>query len=385
MHALTSSWKTKRNPMNGESGLYVKDVSLAFRSETILSNANLTVEMGGILALLGPSGSGKSTLLRVIAGLQPPDRGRVFIDGRDVTHTPPQERGVSMLFQQPALFPGKTISTNALAARRARKVAKAEITEATAEVLAMMDEFDLTRHKEKVADHLSGGQYQRAAIIRCLTNARGSKLLLLDEPFQSNLNLALRWRLMEWIRNWQRKQKLTCLLVTHDFAEAAFFADRIAVIDDGRGKIVTDHAMAMFNRPPDLEIARIVGPTNEWELRKFAYKLPIPELEPTPPENTGAEWSMCRPSNVTAVPNGMGFEVETRTFLGPWVRLELASIAVPTFKITADMSASAAACIQQTCGLRIERFHVAFYDNRLELLRPGSAAENGVPVTPEAQ
>jgi len=354
--------------MDNDSGLLVQRVSFSISGQTILDKATVSIPSGATLALLGTSGSGKTSLLRIIAGFLAPDAGRVFVDNRDVTDVSPEVREISMLFQQPALFPKRTILDNALAARVAKRSPQSDINEARSEILGMIDEFRLTAHKRKIADALSGGEFQRAAIVRCLANATKSKLLLLDEPFQSNLNLSMRWSLMEWVKDWLKRRELTCLFVTHDFAEAAFLSSRIAVLDEVTHSITMGDSSTLYNSPPNLAIARIVGPLNEWELRKFAYKLPIPELQQTPVSKARAEWCMCRPSSVGLEPEGTGFKMRSQTFLGSFVRIELNSLAQSGFTITADVPARIADGLQKSCGVRLRPDDVSFYDDQEELI-----------------
>jgi ABC-type sugar transport system ATPase subunit len=364
--------------MNEGSGLLVRNVSLSISDDdtmrTILDRSNLSIATGETLALLGTSGSGKTSLLRIIAGLQKPDTGRVFIDNVDVTNLPPEARNVSMLFQEPALFPGKTTMENAIAARIAKKLPRKEINEATAEIYQMMDQFQLTLHRWKQVSILSGGEFQRAAIVRCIANATRSKLLLLDEPFQSNLNLSLRWALMEWLKDWLAARQLSCLLVTHDFSEAAFFANRIAVIDEDKHSIITGNPETLYNMPPNLAVARIVGPVNLWELQKFNYKLPVPELQYNPVNENGAEWCLCRPSNVIIDPKGSGFEVKSNSFLGAMIRVELISLVDPNFALIADIPPISASMLQKTCGAHISRDNVSFYDDHQERIIGANAS-----------
>jgi ABC-type sugar transport system ATPase subunit len=354
--------------MSDLSGLVVSGISLSFRGDAILVDAGLSIPARGTLALLGPSGSGKTSLLRVIAGLQKLDRGRILIDNHEVTDLPPQARNVAMLFQEPALFPKQTIMDNALAAQRARRVPKKDINEATTRILEMMDQFDLAAQRRKPVEVLSGGQMQRAAIVRCLTNAANARLLMLDEPFQSNLNLSLRWSLMTWLKEWLAERDLTCLIVTHEFSEAAYLTENIAVIDQDKHSIVSGKASEFYHRPPSLTVARIVGPTNEWRLDGYGRQPPIAELIPSPVSEKRAVWCMCRPSDVAIDPAQSHFSVKSKIFLGPTVRVQLESLVVPDFLITADVPVSICAELQAACGVRIDRALVSFYDNEQELV-----------------
>jgi ABC-type Fe3+/spermidine/putrescine transport system ATPase subunit len=349
-------------------GLEVTGVSLSIGREDILRGISVRVPAGDCLALLGPSGSGKTSLLRIIAGLQKPDAGRVFIDGRDVTNSAPGDRQISMLFQEPALFPGKTIIENALAARLAKGAPKHQVEAAITDASEMIDLFQLTRQKDKPVDVLSGGQYQRAALVRCLVNATDSTLLLLDEPFQSNLNLSLRWELMRCLKEWLSKgsRKLTSLLVTHEFAEAAYFANRIAIIDEATRAAETDSVEGLYDRAANPTIARTVGPINCWKVRSGA--MPLSVLEPDPSWTVAAEQCICRPSRVQILRDRSGFKVINKTFLGSISRIVLSSQSVTDFEITADVPLDDAPEVGQTCGIEISQKYVAFYDANQKLI-----------------
>jgi ABC-type Fe3+/spermidine/putrescine transport system ATPase subunit len=350
-------------PMVDIAGLRISGLSYKIGGQELFSDAELAIPRGEVVALLGPSGSGKTSLLRLIVGFDRPQRGRIIIESEDKTATSPEARKISMLFQHPASFPSKTIMENALAARRARRAPKTEINAATADIADMMEEFDLSRDKDKRVADLSGGEYQRAAIIRCLSNASESVLLLLDEPFKSTLNYTLRWQLMEWLRDWQKKKRITTLLVTHDFTEASFLAERVAVIDKYRKMIVSGDANTLFNRSPNIQVAEIVGATNKWELRKFNYKLPVLGLD-LDLVSKGAEWCVCRPCHIGIDLKGAGFVVVSKTLLGPLVRCVMMSVANPEFKVTADVLPSTGETLRDKCAVKIDCEAVVLYDDR---------------------
>ena len=193
-----------------------------------LDNVDFEVPSGSLTALLGPSGSGKSTLLRAIAGLDLPDTGTITINGRDVTHIPPQRRGIGFVFQHYAAFKHLTVRDNVAFGLKIRKRPKAEIKE---KVDNLLEVVGLSGFQTRYPNQLSGGQRQRMALARAL--AVDPHVLLLDEPFGA-LDAKVREDLRAWLRRLHDEVHVTTVLVTHDQAEALDVADRIAVLNKGR-------------------------------------------------------------------------------------------------------------------------------------------------------
>ena len=193
-----------------------------------LDNVDFEVPSGSLTALLGPSGSGKSTLLRAIAGLDLPDTGSVTINGRDVTHIPPQRRGIGFVFQHYAAFKHLTVRDNVAFGLKIRKKSKVEIK---AKVDNLLEVVGLAGFQTRYPNQLSGGQRQRMALARAL--AVDPEVLLLDEPFGA-LDAKVREDLRAWLRRLHDEVNVTTVLVTHDQAEALDVADRIAVLNKGR-------------------------------------------------------------------------------------------------------------------------------------------------------
>ncbi len=193
-----------------------------------LDNVDFEVPSGSLTALLGPSGSGKSTLLRAIAGLDLPDTGTITINGRDVTHIPPQRRGIGFVFQHYAAFKHLTVRDNVAFGLKIRKRPKSEIK---AKVDNLLEVVGLSGFQTRYPNQLSGGQRQRMALARAL--AVDPEGLLLDEPFGA-LDAKVREDLRAWLRRLHDEVHVTTVLVTHDQSEALDVADRIAVINKGR-------------------------------------------------------------------------------------------------------------------------------------------------------
>ncbi len=185
------------------------------------------IEEGEFFAFLGPSGCGKTTTLRVVAGLEVPDSGRVFFDGRDVTDEPPERRNAAMVFQSYALFPHMNVFENVAFGLRARKMPKPDVITRVEEGL---DLVQLSGMGKRRVTELSGGQQQRVALARAL--AVHPRILLLDEPL-SNLDAELRYSTRIQLAELQKRLKITAIYVTHDQEEALELAQRIAVLKDG--------------------------------------------------------------------------------------------------------------------------------------------------------
>jgi spermidine/putrescine transport system ATP-binding protein len=216
---------------------------------------NLTVERGEFFSLLGPSGCGKTTTLRLIAGFDPPDSGRVRLEGRDVTNLPPQRRPVNTVFQNYALFPHLTVWENVAFGPRARGLAAADIRRRVAEALAVVQLEPLARRRPH---ELSGGQQQRVALARALVNRPVA--LLLDEPLAA-LDPFLRRSVQGELKRIQRELGLTVLMVTHDQEEALALSDRLAVMRAGR--IEQDGTpRQLYDAPTNPFVAEFLGRAN---------------------------------------------------------------------------------------------------------------------------
>ncbi|MGX9792420.1 sulfate/molybdate ABC transporter ATP-binding protein [Mycobacterium sp. MMS18-G62] len=208
--------------------IIVRGANKRYGDFAALDNVDFEVPSGSLTALLGPSGSGKSTLLRAIAGLDLPDTGTITINGLDVTHIPPQRRGIGFVFQHYAAFKHLTVRDNVAFGLKIRKRPKAEVKE---KVDNLLEVVGLAGFQTRYPNQLSGGQRQRMALARAL--AVDPQVLLLDEPFGA-LDAKVREDLRAWLRRLHDEVHVTTVLVTHDQAEALDVADRIAVLNKGR-------------------------------------------------------------------------------------------------------------------------------------------------------
>jgi putative spermidine/putrescine transport system ATP-binding protein len=226
-----------------------------YGSHLALSEFDLTLAAGELVALLGPSGSGKTTALRVLAGLESTDDGRILIDGSDVSALPTSRRDLGMVFQSYSLFPHLSAGENVEFGLRMRRVPAAQRRARAAEAL---DLVGLGGHDDRYAHQLSGGQQQRVALARALVTE--PRVLLLDEPL-SALDAKVRVSLREQIRRIQTELGITTLFVTHDQDEALAVADRVAVMRNGRIEQVGTPE-DLYTRPATPFIADFVGLSN---------------------------------------------------------------------------------------------------------------------------
>ncbi len=235
--------------------LDLEDVTVRYGSALAVDRVTLAIEPGEVVALLGPSGCGKTTLLRVIAGFVRQARGRVRVDGTAIDHLPANQRNVSIVFQNYALFPHMTVSENVAYGLRARGARGPDVD---ARVSRFLDIVQLGSFRERLPRQLSGGQQQRVALARAL--AVEPSILLLDEPFAA-LDRNLRLDMQIEVKRLQRSLGLTTILVTHDQDEAMSVADRIAVMNKGRVEQF-DSPVAIYDRPQTLFVNGFIGSTN---------------------------------------------------------------------------------------------------------------------------
>ncbi|MEU9112193.1 sn-glycerol-3-phosphate ABC transporter ATP-binding protein UgpC [Streptomyces sp. NPDC048483] len=213
---------------------------------------DIAIEDGEFLVLVGPSGCGKSTSLRMLAGLEDVDGGVIRIGDRDVTHLPPKDRDIAMVFQNYALYPHMTVADNMGFALKIAGVPKAEIRQKVEDAAKILD---LTEYLGRKPKALSGGQRQRVAMGRAIV--REPQVFLMDEPL-SNLDAKLRVQTRTQIAGLQRRLGITTVYVTHDQVEAMTMGDRVAVLKDGLLQQI-DSPRNMYDRPANLFVAGFIG------------------------------------------------------------------------------------------------------------------------------
>jgi multiple sugar transport system ATP-binding protein len=232
--------------------LSIQNIQKTYQKTQILKGIDLGIEAGEFLILVGPSGCGKSTLLSMIAGLDSPSAGRIFIGDRDVTDLPSKDRDIAMVFQSYALYPNMTVAQNIAFGLEIRKVPKPEREAAVARVAQMLQMDHLLNRKP---GQLSGGQRQRVAMGRAL--AREPKLFLFDEPL-SNLDAKLRVEMRAEIKQLHQRTRTTTVYVTHDQVEAMTLGDRIAVMKDGLVQQFGTPA-EIYTQPANRFVAEFIG------------------------------------------------------------------------------------------------------------------------------
>ena len=238
--------------------LEIRNLTKSFDGQHAVDDVNLTIYKGEIFALLGASGCGKSTLLRMLAGFESPTQGQILLDGQDLSHVPPYQRPINMMFQSYALFPHMTVEQNIAFGLKQDKLPKAEIASRVAEMLTLVHMQEYAKRKPH---QLSGGQRQRVALARSL--AKRPKLLLLDEPMGA-LDKKLRDRMQLEVVDILERVGATCVMVTHDQEEAMTMAGRIAIMN--RGKFVQiGEPEEIYEHPTTRFSAEFIGSVNVFE------------------------------------------------------------------------------------------------------------------------
>ena len=230
----------------------LENLTKSFGSFTAVDNFNATLEDGELVSLLGPSGCGKSTILNMLAGILPVTSGKILFDGEDVTHVPPEKRGIGLVFQNYALYPHMTVLQNICFPLEIQRVPKAERI-ARAKEIAKLVHVD--EQLDKKPGEMSGGQQQRVAIARALV--KRPRLLLLDEPL-SNLDARLRLEMREEIRRIQLETGVTSIFVTHDQEEAMSISDHIVLMKNGVLQQY-DKPQALYAEPANQFVADFLG------------------------------------------------------------------------------------------------------------------------------
>ena len=239
-----------------ESFLELKNLKKSFApGEAVLQGINLTIRQGEFVTLLGASGCGKTTTLRIIAGLEQPDSGSVWLEGQDVTALEPNQRDVNTVFQNYALFPHMNVADNIGYGLKIRKAPKAEIKKKVKEMLELVQ---LEGYEKRKPSELSGGQKQRVAIARALAN--NPRVLLLDEPLGA-LDLQLRRTMQLELKRLQKKLGITFIYITHDQEEAINMSDRIVVMNQGQFEQIGTPD-EIYNHPKTSYVAAFVGNAN---------------------------------------------------------------------------------------------------------------------------
>jgi len=241
----------------------LQGVAKRFGSFQAVQNIDLEIKTGTLVALLGPSGCGKSTLLRLIAGLETPDQGKIWLSGQDATQQKLQDRNIGFVFQHYALFKHLTVRENIAFGLSVRKASKKVMEERVSQLLELVQ---LSGMENRYPAQLSGGQRQRVALARAL--AIEPSVLLLDEPFGA-LDAKVRKDLRQWLRRLHDEVHVTTIFVTHDPDEAMEVSDEIVVMSKGKVEQVGTPAQ-IYDQPASAFVMGFLGPVNQlhnaWEL-----------------------------------------------------------------------------------------------------------------------
>ena len=307
------------------SFLQLNGVTKFYGDTCAVADMNLSVEKGEFVSLLGPSGCGKTTTLQMIAGFEPVTRGRIELDGRDITHAKANSRGLGIVFQTYALFPHMTVKDNVSFGLEMRRMPKAERAERVRDALGLVH---LQAHADKYPREMSGGQRQRVALARALVIE--PPVLLLDEPL-SNLDAKLREEMQFELRQIQRKVGTTTVMVTHDQSEAMSVSDRVVVMEAGRATQV-GQPFDVYEHPRNRFISTFVGKANLLEgrvegdgrdtlqaVRVGGLLVPIGPVGQPGFRPGAAVLLTIRPEKLQLVPDGSGRlqgDVVERFFLG---------------------------------------------------------------------
>jgi sulfate transport system ATP-binding protein len=314
----------------------LEGLSKGYSGTPAVSRVSLEIHNGEMFVLLGPSGSGKSTLLRMIAGLTEVEEGRVLLDGREVTHLSPSERGIGFVFQNYALFRNMSVGENVEFALRVRKL-PVDLRRRRREEL--LEVVGLAGYAERRPSQLSGGQQQRVALARALASA--PPFLLLDEPFGA-LDARIRSDLRQALRRIQRELGVTAVFVTHDQEEAFELADRVGVMNFGE-LLEVGPPQDLYLRPRSAFVATFLGVSNflvgEAGPRSVRLGEVLLALEPEAAEPPAGQrvQILLRPEDLelartreelgsTALGQG---RVEERSFSGPYERLSVRLERIP--------------------------------------------------------
>ena len=351
----------------------LRGIAKQFGEFAAVRNIDLDVPTGALIALLGPSGCGKTTLLRIIAGLETPDEGQVFFDGRDATLWPIRARKVGFVFQHYALFRHMSVFENVafglkVKARRERPSA----SDIRKKVLALLELVQLGWAGDRYPAQLSGGQRQRVALARAL--AVDPDVLLLDEPFGA-LDSQVRHELRRWLRRLHDELHFTSIFVTHDQQEAIEVADTIVVLNRGRIE-QSGIPSQVYDLPTSAFVHRFLGQVNEIpvEVRDGRSYLGPIDISSVAESHAGvadvsagspSKFALIRPHEIEIGPVAVGWPATVMAVrvIGPIVRLELCATGQPAnepleAEISRERYEAERFAVGQKVGLRFRRWQV---------------------------
>ena len=293
----------------------IRKVAKRFGTFTALHSIDLTIHDQEFMCLLGASGCGKTTLLRMIAGLETPSEGEIWIGGRRVDHLPPRERGISMVFQNYAVFPHLTVFENIAFGLRMQKLPQAEVESRVKRTAGLMHIDQLL---QRYSGQLSGGQRQRVAVARAL--AMEPDVILMDEPL-SNLDALLRMEMRAELKGVLAESKTTTIYVTHDQVEAMSMADRISVMHKGH-IVQAATPIEIYRNPAARFVGSFIGnpPMNFLPATRTANGFDVAGLVLPGPAKGGDKLEFAiRPEDLVVGKEGLRATVRVIEPLGPHV------------------------------------------------------------------
>ncbi len=326
------------------AGVKLVGVSKRFGKFTAVKNINIHVRDREFLVMLGPSGCGKTTILRIIAGLEKPSTGQVYIGDEIVAdadrdyHLPPKDRDVAMVFQSYALYPHMNVYQNIAFPLQLRKVPKEEIDRVVKDVADLLGIRDILHKKPS---ELSGGQRQRVALGRAIV--RQPRVFLMDEPL-SNLDAKLRIKMRMELRKLQKELGITTIYVTHDQMEAMTMGDRIVVMNNGKIQQIGEPG-EIYRKPVNTFVAGFIGSppmnlidatvTEDGALDTGEFRLKIPEIADVVGDYVGEDVVLgVRPEDVFRDENGIEFRVEA---VEPFGNIKVAYLRRGDLSLTAQL------------------------------------------------
>ncbi|MGC8533196.1 MAG: ABC transporter ATP-binding protein [Candidatus Parvarchaeum sp.] len=232
--------------------LELKGVTKKFGKKAVIDNLDLKIYEGELFAILGPSGTGKSTLLRIIVGIEEPDSGKIFLDGKDITDLSPNKRDIAMVFQSFALYPNMDVYRNIAFPLKIARFKKDQIEK---RVKAAAKLLGISEILPSAVSKISGGQKQRVALARALV--RSPSMFLLDEPF-SNLDARVRFTAREELKRLREQLHSTFVYVTHDQRETSNITSRVGVLNDGKFQQI-DSFENLYNFPKNRWVGDFIG------------------------------------------------------------------------------------------------------------------------------
>src|SRR5215510_10309628 len=337
----------------------LKSVSKKFGEVTAVNDVNFTVNEGELMALLGPSGGGKTTVLRMIAGLEQPTEGDIFVRGQRVNDIPVQKRNIGFVFQSYALFKNMTVFKNIAFGLKIKKWGKKDIHDRVHELLHLLGLEGLDK---RYPHQLSGGQRQRVAIARAL--ASKPSVLLLDEPFGA-VDAKIRQELREWLVTLHNDLNVTTLFVTHDQEEAMEVSNRIVIFSRGNLEQIGT-PREVYEEPINEFVARFIGVLNVLELKVEGGIARVGELEfPAHDRLEGSTMRIgFRPFAVQVSPDVSAYRCRAvlrhTFFLGVMLRLELelASGLTIRSRMTKEEYAALGLCNGLDVSFIIKRYRI---------------------------